>query len=608
MNEISRQVNRAKQRIFIGYFFRLLSWGLFGGLLLAAVGVTLPKIWAISAAADSNWNLYWIVGGIVAGVVFSGVLAWINRSSQVAAALEVDKRFALKERLSSALALDEQTAGTPAGKALIEDAERRARKIDIRDRFSFKPTAKVLLPLIPAAIVALILFLPNAVSESRAASGEASAKDKKELRVRIEQSKKLLKEKVEKLQATGLKDAEMDFESLGKKIDELDADDKEMKKEALVKLNEIRKKIDEQKEIFGDADQMQAKFNQLKPIEQGPAKELNDALNQGDFEAAQQAIQNLADKLRDGRLSEVEKKQLGKNLNDMAEQIREMAERHEQQKEELKQRIDQAMRDGDLSEAARLQEQLDKRLDQDRQMQKMRDMAENLQRAADGMPQNQNRNQQQQGQQNQQQPGQQNQQQPGQQNQQQPGQQQPGQQQGQPQPGQQPGQQPTQQQMQQAQQALEDLGQQMERMQADMETMQALQDLEQGLQQCKDGLNGCDCQGQGQQGGASGQGRGKGNGRQDWAGGEGRGGGMRAKDSTGNTGHFRARVKGEVTQGKTIVTGNADGENVSGKSVAEARALIQSSLSEKNDPLENVNLPRASREHARQYFQNLRGD
>ena len=94
----------------------------------------------------------------------------------------------------------------------------------------------------------------------------------------------------------------------------------------------------------------------------------------------------------------------------------------------------------------------------------------------------------------------------------------------------------------------------------------------------------------------------------DWAQGEGRGGGRRAKDADGQTGHFRARVKGEVTQGKTIVTGDADGANITGQSVAEARALIQSSLSEKNDPLENVNLPRASREHAQQYFQNLRGD
>ena len=570
MNEINRQVNRAKQRIFVGYFFHVLAWGLFGGLILAAVGVTLPKIWAISAAADSNWNLYWIVGGVVAGVLFTLVLTWLKRGSRITAALEVDKRFSLKERLSSAIALDEQTANTPAGIALIEDAERRAQNIEIGDRFPFKPTAKALLPLIPAAIVAGIMFLPNAIQDARADSGESSAKAKKELRVAIEQSKELLKEKMEKLETAGLKDAELDFESLGKKIDELDADNKEAKKEALVKLNEIRKKVDRQKEIFGDADQMQAKFNQLKPIEQGPAKELNNALNEGDFEAAQQAIQNLADKLREGRLSEVEQKQLGQDLNEMAQQIQEMADRHEQHKQDLQQRIDQAMRDGDLAEAARLQEQLDKRLDQDRQMDKLRKFGENLQRAADGMPKNQQQNQQQNRQQNQQQQGQQQ-----------------GQQQNQ------GGQQPTQQQIQQAQQALEDLGQQMQQMQGDMETMQALQDLEQGLQQCKDGLNGCQGQGQGQaqqmqgqQAGMPSRGAGKGDGMSDWAQGEGRGGGRRAKDADGQTGHFRARVKGEVTQGKTIVTGDADGANITGQSVAEARALIQSSLSEKNDPLE----------------------
>ena len=162
-----------------------------------------------------------------------------------------------------------------------------------------------------------------------------------------------------------------------------------------------------------------------------------------------------------------------------------------------------------------------------------------------------------------------------------------------------PGQMPTQQQIQQAQQALQDLSEQMEQMQGDMETMQALQDLEQGLQQCQDGMNcqGGQCQGQGDKKSWG-----------DWASGEGRGGGKRAKDSSGNTGHFRARVKGDVTRGQTVVTGDADGENLAGHSVTEARALIQSSLSEENDPLENVNLPRASREHAQQYFQNLRGE
>jgi len=96
VNEINRQVSRAKQRIFVGNFFRILTWGLFAGLFVAAIGVTLPKIWSISAAADPNWNLYWIVGGVCLGLVTTALLAWVNRYSQVAAAVEVDKRFGLK--------------------------------------------------------------------------------------------------------------------------------------------------------------------------------------------------------------------------------------------------------------------------------------------------------------------------------------------------------------------------------------------------------------------------------------------------------------------------------------------------------------------------------
>ena len=66
-------------------------------------------------------------------------------------------------------------------------------------------------------------------------------------------------------------------------------------------------------------------------------------------------------------------------------------------------------------------------------------------------------------------------------------------------------------------------------------------------------------------------------------------------------------VKGKIQKGETVVTGHADGNNISGKSVSEAREIARSSMSKRSDPLENQKLPRSQRDHAREYFENLRG-
>ncbi len=174
MNEINRQVHLARRRIIVGKFFRILGWSLFAGLLVAAIGLALPKFWAISSLESEtvvrNWNIGWIAGGSALSVLVAMTLTWIARGSSIDAALEVDKRFGLKERISSALSLDSNSAQSPAGSALIDDANRRVQKVDIRDAFPFKPTWKALLPLLPALIVGILIFLPNAVKESQAAS------------------------------------------------------------------------------------------------------------------------------------------------------------------------------------------------------------------------------------------------------------------------------------------------------------------------------------------------------------------------------------------------------------------------------------------------------
>ena len=515
-----------------------------------------------SDAIQNQWNWSWIGGGFAVGVLSAIAVALFKQGSRLSTAIEVDSRFGLKERLSSALALNESDRSTEAGQALVEDAVRRAETIEVAEQFRFQPSQQMWLPVLPVVLALALVFVPNAVA-AEVAPPKPDIK-KQEAKIAIEEARKKLQKKAKEMEARGLKDAAQNMKSLQKKIDNMSSKLNDDKKQTLVELNNIKKSVeDRQREIGGSSKEMKKQLKQLNRINDGPAKKLSEAINEGDFKEAGQAIKDLLTKMKEGKLSDSEKRKLAKDIDKIANELKKLAERHEQAKQELKDKIKKATEQGDLEKAAKLQQKLEKKQQQDQQMKKMKKMAEKLQNCADCMKQGN-------GQPKQGQPGQK--------------------------PGQQQGNQPSDAQMQDAMEALEDMEGMMKDLEGDMDELQDLEDVMKDLQQAKNDCNGCE-------GGQPG----KEPGWQDWAKGEGRGGGLRDKAET-DTGTFKSRVKGRLQRGETVVTGNADGKNITGKSISEVREIAKSSMQKRSDPLENQKLPKSQREHARQYFENLRGD
>jgi hypothetical protein len=151
-------------------------------------------------------------------------------------------------------------------------------------------------------------------------------------------------------------------------------------------------------------------------------------------------------------------------------------------------------------------------------------------------------------------------------------------------------------QLQQTIESLEDMEDMMQQLQDEMGELEDLEEIMKQIEACKSECQGCE-----------GINKADTPQWQDWAKGEGRGGGKRDKQET-ETGTYKSRVKGKLQPGETVATGHADGNNITGKSISEAREMARSSLNRRSDPLENQKLPRSQREHARQYFENLRGD
>ena len=244
-------------------------------------------------------------------------------------------------------------------------------------------------------------------------------------------------------------------------------------------------------------------------------------------------------------------------MENMAEELRKITEEHEADKKKLEDEIKKAVESGDLDKAAKLQEKLEKKQAMDQQQEKMKKMANKLKKCSNCMK-----------------PGDGGQKQAGKKG------------------GQEPGD-SAQQQAQAAGQSLEDLAESIESMQQQLEDMEALEDLREMAEGCKNAMQG-------------GSGKGKQGGVNDWAKGEGPGGGKRALEKE-KTGKFKTRDKGNLQKGETVVTGDADGDNITGRSVSETRELVKASMSDESDPLQEMKMSKHRREHGQQYFKNLRG-
>jgi len=72
MEEITRQVGRAHRRRVFQQFLFVVGWSLFATLLIAVVGMAVPRIWALPLDRQA-WDWSWIGGGIAAGFVVAGV-------------------------------------------------------------------------------------------------------------------------------------------------------------------------------------------------------------------------------------------------------------------------------------------------------------------------------------------------------------------------------------------------------------------------------------------------------------------------------------------------------------------------------------------------------
>ncbi|QDT02428.1 hypothetical protein K227x_08040 [Rubripirellula lacrimiformis] len=549
MNRIEQKVSSARRRLILAKFGKALCVTLFVGLIAATIAVAIPALKFLEV--DFNqWTYAWIGGASAVAVLVAGVYAIATAPSQTDVAAEVDRRFGLRERVSSSMSLDQADRDTDFGLALMADAEKRADQLAVADRFPLKPNRLGWLPIAIVPVLAIVLMLVEPLGPADAKStAKIDPIEANQVRTAATQLKKRIQQQKRKADAEGLKEAKEMYEKMESQLDKITSKKDMDRKDAMIAMNDLKKQLEERREQLGSSEQMRRAMSQMKGLESGPGEKVAKSIEKGEFGKAEQMVKDLAKKMRDGELSEQDKAKLKKQVEQMAKAMAKAAEEHKQKKQELQQQIDKARKEGRGDDAAKMQQKMNQMQQKDAQMQQMGMMAEAMNQAAKAMEQGK---------------------------------------------------------ASEAADAMQDMADQLGEM---SDEMAELEDLEMSLDQLSQSKNqmrcqkcggaGCQsCQGNGQFGMGDGQGEGFGMGN-------GNGSGDRPEEET-DTNTYDTQVRGDVKKGKAIIAGFADGPNRKGISREDVKAAIQSTLSEESDPTENQTLPRAEQEHARQYFDRLR--
>src|SRR5262249_61975449 len=90
------------------------------------------------AAGAPPW-LRWAAAGGLTGIatILAVILAVLRRPTAVAAALSLDAKFGLKERITTSLGLTAAERESSAGVALLADVEEHIGKLEVGSRYPF---------------------------------------------------------------------------------------------------------------------------------------------------------------------------------------------------------------------------------------------------------------------------------------------------------------------------------------------------------------------------------------------------------------------------------------------------------------------------------------
>jgi hypothetical protein len=545
MDIINRQIKRAANLLWTRTILNVLAWCLIIAFSICFIGLLVPKI-VFLPYTFQDWSKRWFaISGIVVAVVTFAV-AMIYRPTRLHSAIELDRRFGLRERISSAIQLDATEVASPVGSALVQDAQTKAERLDVRDQFPVRFAAQTPWVMLPLLACISLFWVPDAempaIKKLAGNNAERLNNIKNQIKPILAQIKKQREAKEEK----GLQEAADEFKRIEKKLEELQKTTTLDTKKLLSDFNEIKKEVEQRKEALGGSDNLKKALDGLKQIDKGPADKVADALKDGDFDKASKELEKMLEQMKNGKMTDEQKKQLTKQLEQMQKAIEKSSAEDKKAMEETQKELEKATKAGDAMAASKLQKKLDQMQAQAKKGKVAEAVKAKMEQAQKAMEE-----------------------------------------------GNEDG----------AKKALEELADELGDMADDQEALQEMEDLAAELQNAKK-ASACDkCNGNGCQA-CNGKSDKEGKETKD-AKGEGKGRGDREEEETG-TKYFDSQVRDQMKKGETSFGGKVGGANRKGVTKEEVRDSVLNSTPDDPDAIENMTLPKAQRDQQRDYFNSLR--
>jgi hypothetical protein len=358
-------IRRARRRLFLQTLLNRLAWCCVGALVATAAWLLL---YPFLLGKLDVWLRLTVAGGAlgIASVV-AVLLAWWQAPSSLAAALALDDRFTLKERVTTALSLSPREASTPAGQALLADVNQRVQPLKVAERFPVRLSwSTALVPVCAAVLAVIAVFYEPALGTATTGTGK-DAKNAVANAPEIQKQLELLK----KAPRTWAKDQDKsekfkEIEAAWDKLvnQPLDPNNQEKVRERVQAMRDLEEKMKERADNLKSRQALKQQLGKLQQDQRdgkanakdGPAKALQDALAKGDMAKAKEEVERLMKKVAQDKMTPEEQKKLEDQLDDLKNKLERLADQKDR-KEQLKRdredgKIDQDQLEREMNDLA----------------------------------------------------------------------------------------------------------------------------------------------------------------------------------------------------------------------------------------------------------------
>jgi hypothetical protein len=349
-------------------------------LLLDRVAVA----WAVALAIGLVWLLIdpgrWVIPAalLVVATLVAVVRTVRDYPTSTAAALELDDRFDLKERVTASVGLPSEQRETPVGQAVAADAEKYATGLRVAGMFPLHLRRSAAVAAMLAALVVVVAGVWHPITDS----GLFTPDDSK-----LETAKKPGEPAAQPKQPKPEPDIKQPDQSAAQRLAalraELDQLERQQRENPADKprLSDLTAAEDAARALERDSldrlARMEAQLKQLEPLlqspefKEGPGKDAASGLAEGDLAAAEKALGEMAKAAKE----KPNDPQLREQIEKLKDELRKAAD-NQTAREKLKELIEQAKRDG--RDTSGLQQELDKLGAESKQSQQLRDLADKL--------------------------------------------------------------------------------------------------------------------------------------------------------------------------------------------------------------------------------------